>query len=147
MHRENVGGHCPECKEYYASRSGLLQHIETNLCAGGLKRRDIHRHILEELQEESTLRAQEAKERESSVGNTTPANSVSHLTSDNVDDDTQSVMSMTSSVARARAIAVVDLDRLAELNIEEINNEPIEIKKEWYDRQRKLWCCPHPKCR
>lgn len=144
MHQKNTGGNCPACKEYYASRSGLLQHIENNLCSGGLRRREIHKHILDELQEESTLRAQEAKDRGSSVETSTPANSVRQF---NIDDDNQSVVSMTSSVARARAIAVIDLDRLAEMNIEEINDEPIDIKKEWFDRQRKLWCCPHPKCR
>jgi len=92
---------------------------------------------LEELEEESSLRSQEAKDRASSVG-TSAAND---------DDDTQSMVSITSSVARARAIAVIDLDRLKDMKIEEINDEPIEIKKEWFDRDRKLWCCPHPKCR
>jgi len=136
MHQNKQGGRCPGCNDPFTTRSGLLQHIENNLCAGNYKRTAIHKHILEELQEESILRAQEAKDRESSVG-----------TSGGNEDDNQSVASMTSSVARARAIAVIDLDRLADMKIEEINDEPIDIKKEWFDRERKLWCCPHPKCR
>ncbi|KAF3939375.1 hypothetical protein ABW19_dt0207944 [Dactylella cylindrospora] len=46
IHQQGDPGLCPECLEQFPSQSGLLQHVEGNLCSGGLKAKDIRAAIL-----------------------------------------------------------------------------------------------------
>ncbi|KAK6345207.1 hypothetical protein TWF718_007134 [Orbilia javanica] len=128
-HQTSAGGICPQCHENFNTQAGLLQHIEGNLCPGGLRRSDIYeavedhqRQTNEELRDRSTNTTQRGTERPAPTKDENPAvelvNSFSHF---KIFDQ--------RAAANARP-----------------EDQVIEIDMNWWDKERRHFKCPFRNC-
>ncbi|KAK6505134.1 hypothetical protein TWF481_007055 [Arthrobotrys musiformis] len=126
-HQSLTGALCPQCHENFNTQAGLLQHIEGNLCPGGLHRVEIytaiedHQHRTnQELRIRNGNDADQGTDPES--GEYNPAielvNSFSHF-------------------------KIFDQKGAAGTRPE---NAKIEVDTNWWDPERRHYKCPFPRC-
>ncbi|KAJ6260509.1 hypothetical protein Dda_4735 [Drechslerella dactyloides] len=121
-HRQTSGAMCPKCHESFSTQSGLLQHIEGNLCPGGLRRGDVHSAINthQTLTNEALRKELEGGTRESFTREQQGSeliNSFSHF-------------------------KIYDKRDGGELS----DDNRIEANVEWYDKSARIWNCPIKGC-
>ncbi|KAF3164361.1 hypothetical protein EYR41_001411 [Orbilia oligospora] len=129
-HQTSAGGICPQCHENFNTQAGLLQHIEGNLCPGGLRRSDIYEAIEdhqqqtnEELRNRSTNTTQKDTEEPTPTQSENPAielvNSFSHF-------------------------KILDQRATGSTRPE---GEIIDVDPKWWDKERRHYVCPYRSCR
>ncbi|KAF3923323.1 hypothetical protein ABW21_db0203251 [Orbilia brochopaga] len=124
-HRQTAGAMCPKCHESFSTQSGLLQHIEGNLCPGGLRRGDVHSAIsTHQLLTNETLR----REAEGGARELFPR------------DQEQKSSDLIDSFSHFK---IYDKREGYEPLPDDTR---MEAKPEWYDRITRMWHCPFRPC-
>ncbi|KAK6359705.1 hypothetical protein TWF696_000847 [Orbilia brochopaga] len=123
-HRQTAGAMCPKCHESFSTQSGLLQHIEGNLCPGGLRRGDVHSAINthQTLTNDALRKEIEGGTRESFTREEQGSeliNSFSHFKIYDKRDD----------------------------SVPSPDNTRVEANPEWYDKAKRCWICPFKGCK
>ncbi|KAK6527996.1 hypothetical protein TWF281_009255 [Arthrobotrys megalospora] len=127
IHRTTAGGMCPRCHENFATQAGLLQHIEGNLCPGGLRRGEIYSAI-----KDHQHRTNEELRNRSETG--TEASSEKPMTTREEDQASELVNSFSHFKI---------YDQRAGTKPEE---EIIKVDMAWWDPERRHYNCPYRTC-
>ncbi|EPS44749.1 hypothetical protein H072_1286 [Dactylellina haptotyla CBS 200.50] len=134
-HKSSTGAMCPRCHESFSTQSGWLQHVEGNLCAGGLKRSDVYGAVVNE---QTRLNRVLASQMEAAAAAAAAANASSGGSSNSRDQDDTGV------VKPFEQFKIYDADKAGR---SPGSDERMEVKDEWYDVQRGHWVCPYKNCR
>ncbi|RVD82625.1 uncharacterized protein DFL_007045 [Arthrobotrys flagrans] len=129
-HQTSAGGICPQCHENFNTQAGLLQHIEGNLCPGGLRRTDIYGAI-----EEHQYQTNEELRNRST--NATPRGTERPMPTRDENPAVELVKSFTH-------FKILDQRPAAAGTRPE--GERIEINMDWWDPERRQYKCPFSAC-
>ncbi|KAK6543068.1 hypothetical protein TWF694_006993 [Orbilia ellipsospora] len=120
---------CPQCHESFATKSALLQHLEGNLCPGGLRRDQVWK-LIDEIQKEIK------------DGNSQPFRGFEGGSTSGW--STNGVQGPPAGGNAARFDKIYDSEKASTKPVPE---EKANIDIEWYDSARRQWVCPHRSCR
>ncbi|KAF3914792.1 hypothetical protein ABW20_dc0101905 [Dactylellina cionopaga] len=123
LHHSSEGALCPQCHENFSSASGLLQHIEGNLCPGELRRSDVHTAINIH---QTILNEALRKEMEGSMPETNPR------------ERTESELTQSFSHFK-----IYDQK---EGTKPPLDNVKIEVDMSWWNKDKKAFICPYRGC-
>ncbi|KAK6520524.1 hypothetical protein TWF506_000776 [Arthrobotrys conoides] len=128
-HQTSAGGICPQCHENFNTQAGLLQHIEGNLCPGGLRRTDIY-EVIEDHQQQTNeeLRNRSANGTQQGTEGSTPTKSENPA------------IELVNSFSHFKI-----LDQRSESSARP-EGEVIEVDAAWWDKVRRHFKCPFRNC-
>ncbi|KAK6360636.1 hypothetical protein TWF730_006772 [Orbilia blumenaviensis] len=129
-HRTSASALCPRCHENFATQAGLLQHIEQNLCAGGLRRGEIYGSINDhQYRTNEELRNRSGTGTETSTGNKPDGEPA---------DPQTAAIELVNSFSHFKIYDTRPGTRDEE--------EEIKIDTRWWNEHRRHYNCPFRNC-
>ncbi|KAF3908606.1 hypothetical protein AA313_de0200413 [Arthrobotrys entomopaga] len=120
---------CPQCHESFATKSALLQHLEGNLCPGGLRRDQVWK-VIDQIQKEIR-----------------DGNNLPFLGLGSGGDNgwpTNGGQGPPAGGNTARYDKIYDAEKALTKPVPEVS---ADLDVNWYDSARRQWVCPHRQCR